>query len=72
MDISEQDKQRIEKEATKDFRVNPTQSFILGAYYEHTHLSDLLSSQSKEIERLKENIKLLKELHNEIRKMNNI
>lgn len=60
--MSEQDKQRIEK-AAKDYplvhnedwlfkiKVN---SFQSGAEYEHSHLSDLLSSQSKEIERLKE------------------
>jgi len=61
MELSEQDKQRIEKEAKYwadsgfMFHIAPSlsEAYCRGAFNEHSHLSDLLSSQSKEIESLK-------------------
>jgi len=69
MELSEQDKQRIEVEARVFGNINPEaiideeeryynnnllpyDAFIKGATYEHSHLSDLLVSQSKEIEQM--------------------
>jgi len=69
MELSEQDKQRIEKEAiAKILRDNITFSGQIGDYVIHgaieklqEYFADLLVSQSKEIESLKAEIKYLEE-----------
>ena len=61
--LSEQDKQRIENKSHKVADANKYHpdsgirdvvfhEFYAGANYEHSHISDLLSSQSKEIEQM--------------------